>query len=188
MQAQNYAKKKADEVDRKKLFEEALGKFRSSDIEGVRPPLPVHLPVMQHGAVLASPMPVRSPTSTVHGTLCSDRRSTAVLPDAPCRAAAVQILAWPGCMRDATPAAGPVRPELTCAALQALVDFENVISTEPRGFRGDDGTRFTQVYRVAQYNIACCYSTIGQAGPCCASPGVPSSLSALCHDQRAATG
>ena len=37
MQAQNYAKKKADEVDRKKLFEEALGKFRSSDIEGVGP-------------------------------------------------------------------------------------------------------------------------------------------------------
>ena len=42
MQAQNYAKKKADEVDRKKLFEEALAKFRSSDIEGVRPPLAAH--------------------------------------------------------------------------------------------------------------------------------------------------
>ena len=53
--------------------------------------------------------------------------------------------------------------------LQALVDFENVISTEPKGFRGDDFSRYTQVYRVAQYNIACCYSTIGQA---CPPPGL----------------
>ena len=76
-------------------------------------------------------------------------------------------------MRSDALAAGPVGQVLTCAALQALVDFENVISTEPRGFRGDDGTRFTQVYRVAQYNIACCYSTIGQARPFCASCSVP---------------
>ena len=35
VQAQNYAKRKASEADRKKLFEEALAKFRNSDIEGV---------------------------------------------------------------------------------------------------------------------------------------------------------
>lgn len=33
---------------------------------------------------------------------------------------------------------------------------------EPKNFMGEDFSRVTQVYRVAQYNIACCYSAINQ--------------------------
>ena len=58
------------------------------------------------------------------------------------------------------------------------MDFENVVSTEPKGYRGDDFSKVTQVYRVAQYNIACCYSTIGQVRPCCRL--APSLVCACC--------
>ena len=44
----------------------------------------------------------------------------------------------------------------------ALVDFENVLAMEPANYLGDDFARVTQVYRATQYNIACCYSAIGQ--------------------------
>jgi len=44
----------------------------------------------------------------------------------------------------------------------ALIDFENVIGLEPKGFIGDDFARVTNVYRVAQYNVACCYSALDQ--------------------------
>ena len=44
----------------------------------------------------------------------------------------------------------------------ALVDFENVASLEPRNYVGDNGARVTPVLPVAVYNIACCYSTLGQ--------------------------
>lgn len=56
--------------------------------------------------------------------------------------------------------------------LQALVDFEEVLGMEPPNFVGDDFSRVTQIYRVTQFNIACCYSSLGQvrllciAGPC----------------------
>ena len=49
-------------------------------------------------------------------------------------------------------------------AVQALVDFENVLSLEPKNFVGDDFSRVTQIYRVTQYNIACCYSAMNQVG------------------------
>lgn len=45
---------------------------------------------------------------------------------------------------------------------QALQDFEEVISMEPKNYLGDDFSRITQIYRVAQYNLACCYSAIDQ--------------------------
>jgi hypothetical protein len=44
----------------------------------------------------------------------------------------------------------------------ALIDFENVLSMEPRNFVGDSGARVTPVYKVTQYNIACCYSMLDQ--------------------------
>ena len=46
--------------------------------------------------------------------------------------------------------------------MQALQDFEEVISMEPKNYLGDDFSRVTQIYRVAQYNLACCYSAIDQ--------------------------
>ena len=46
--------------------------------------------------------------------------------------------------------------------LQALVDFEEVLGMEPPNFVGDDFSRVTQIYRVTQFNIACCYSSMGQ--------------------------
>lgn len=45
---------------------------------------------------------------------------------------------------------------------QALIDFEEVISMEPKNYLGDDFSRVTQIFRVAQYNVACCYSAINQ--------------------------
>lgn len=36
---------------------------------------------------------------------------------------------------------------------QALIDFENVLSMEPKNYLGDDFSRVTQIYRVTQYNI-----------------------------------
>lgn len=50
--------------------------------------------------------------------------------------------------------------------LQALIDFEEVISMEPKNYLGDDFSRITQIYRVAQYNVACCYSAINQVRAC----------------------
>lgn len=44
----------------------------------------------------------------------------------------------------------------------ALVDFENIISMEPRNYIGDNLSRITPIYKVTQYNIACCYSMLGQ--------------------------
>lgn len=35
---------------------------------------------------------------------------------------------------------------------------------EPKNYLGDDFSRITQIYRVAQYNLACCYAAIDQAG------------------------
>jgi hypothetical protein len=48
---------------------------------------------------------------------------------------------------------------------EALIDFENVLALEPKNYLGDDFSRVTMVYRVTQYNIACCYSTLGQIDP-----------------------
>lgn len=45
---------------------------------------------------------------------------------------------------------------------EALIDFENVLGLEPKNYLGDDFSRVTQVYRVTQYNVACCYATLGQ--------------------------
>lgn len=45
---------------------------------------------------------------------------------------------------------------------EALIDFENVLALEPKNYLGDDFSRVTQIYRVTQYNIACCYATLGQ--------------------------
>jgi hypothetical protein len=46
----------------------------------------------------------------------------------------------------------------------ALVDFENIVSMEPRNYVGDNLSRVTPIYKVAQYNIACCYSMLSQVG------------------------
>ncbi|CAG9467690.1 unnamed protein product [Pedinophyceae sp. YPF-701] len=45
---------------------------------------------------------------------------------------------------------------------EAIIDFENVISLEPKNYLGDDFSRVTKIYRVTQYNIACCYSALEQ--------------------------
>ncbi|DBB14040.1 hypothetical protein WJX82_011515 [Trebouxia sp. C0006] len=44
----------------------------------------------------------------------------------------------------------------------ALVDFEEVLGMEPPNYVGDDFSRVTQIYRVTQYNISCCYSAMNQ--------------------------
>ena len=45
---------------------------------------------------------------------------------------------------------------------QALIDFEETISMEPKKYLGDNFSRVTQIYRVAHYNVACCYSVVNQ--------------------------
>lgn len=42
----------------------------------------------------------------------------------------------------------------------ALIDFENVLAAEPKNYVGDDFSRVTRIYKVTQYNIACCYSAL----------------------------
>ncbi len=44
------------------------------------------------------------------------------------------------------------------------MEFENIIAMEPRNFVGDNFSRNTPIYKVAQYNIACCYSMLDQVG------------------------
>ncbi len=38
-----------------------------------------------------------------------------------------------------------------------------MLALEPKNYVGDDFSRITQIYRVTQYNIACCYAAMGQA-------------------------
>jgi tetratricopeptide (TPR) repeat protein len=45
---------------------------------------------------------------------------------------------------------------------EALVVFENVVGLEPKNYIGDNMQKVTDVYRIAQYNVACCYSMIEQ--------------------------
>jgi len=45
---------------------------------------------------------------------------------------------------------------------EALVVFENVVGLEPKNYIGDNMQKVTDVYRIAQYNVACCYSMINQ--------------------------
>lgn len=43
---------------------------------------------------------------------------------------------------------------------KAVIDFENVRAAEPPNYMGDNFERVTPVYKVASYNIACCYSQL----------------------------
>lgn len=45
----------------------------------------------------------------------------------------------------------------------ALIDFENVISLEPKKYIGDDFARVSDLCMFAQYNVACCYSSLDKA-------------------------
>ena len=50
----------------------------------------------------------------------------------------------------------------------ALIVFEEVAALEPKNYMGDDFSKTTEIYKVAQYNIACCFSRLGKAdaSPC----------------------
>lgn len=48
---------------------------------------------------------------------------------------------------------------------EALIDFEEVIGMEPKNYVGDNFARVTPIYRVTQYNIACCYSALNSVEP-----------------------
>lgn len=45
----------------------------------------------------------------------------------------------------------------------ALIVFEEVAALEPKNYMGDDFSKTTEIYKVAQYNIACCFSRLGKA-------------------------
>jgi len=45
----------------------------------------------------------------------------------------------------------------------ALMIFEEVAALEPKNYMGDDFSKTTEIYRVAQYNIACCFSRLQKA-------------------------
>lgn len=63
----------------------------------------------------------------------------------------------------ASPLLGPQHAISSLATAQgALVDFENVAALEPRNYMGDSGSRVTPILPVTHYNIACCYSMLGQ--------------------------
>ncbi len=76
----------------------------------------------------------------------------------------------------------PIDVFLCTAFLQALVDFEEVLGMEPPNYVGDDFSRVTQIYRVTQYNISCCYSAMNQVNSsCCFVPADPGSKFHACH-------
>eukprot|EP00747_Dinoflagellata_sp_TGD_P167267 gnl/TRDRNA2_/TRDRNA2_191362_c0_seq1.p1 gnl/TRDRNA2_/TRDRNA2_191362_c0~~gnl/TRDRNA2_/TRDRNA2_191362_c0_seq1.p1 ORF type:complete len:382 (-),score=79.19 gnl/TRDRNA2_/TRDRNA2_191362_c0_seq1:324-1469(-) len=45
---------------------------------------------------------------------------------------------------------------------KALNDYSLAKALEPKNFMGDDFSRYTDIYRVASFNIACCYSKLNQ--------------------------
>lgn len=45
----------------------------------------------------------------------------------------------------------------------ALIDFENVISLEPKKYIGDDFARVSDICMFSHYNVACCYSALDKA-------------------------
>ena len=49
-------------------------------------------------------------------------------------------------------------------AMKSLVVFENVVGLEPKKFMGDNFSKVTNILKVAQYNVACCYSQINEVG------------------------
>lgn len=40
-----------------------------------------------------------------------------------------------------------------------------MLAMEPKNYVGDNFSRITQIYRVTQYNIACCYAAMGSVRP-----------------------
>ena len=42
----------------------------------------------------------------------------------------------------------------------ALIIFEEVVALEPKNYMSDDFKKTTELYKVSQYNIACCFSKI----------------------------
>merc|ERR1711966_605342 len=44
----------------------------------------------------------------------------------------------------------------------ALIIFEEVAALEPKNFMSDNFETSTEIFKVAQYNIACCFSKLGQ--------------------------
>jgi hypothetical protein len=48
---------------------------------------------------------------------------------------------------------------------EALIVFENIVGLEPKNYIGDNFEKVTSIFRVAQYNIACCYSCLGSVEP-----------------------
>jgi len=48
---------------------------------------------------------------------------------------------------------------------EALITFENIVALEPKNFIGDRFEKVTSIFRVAQYNAACCYACMGAIEP-----------------------
>ena len=44
----------------------------------------------------------------------------------------------------------------------ALIVFEEVAALEPKNYMSDSFEMATEIYRVSEYNIACCFSKLGQ--------------------------
>ena len=44
----------------------------------------------------------------------------------------------------------------------ALLQFEEVAALEPKNYMSDNFETTTEIYRVCQYNIACCFSNLGK--------------------------
>jgi hypothetical protein len=46
---------------------------------------------------------------------------------------------------------------------KALTEYSTARALEPKNFMADDFSRVTELYKVASFNIACCYSNLNQA-------------------------
>jgi hypothetical protein len=157
LQAQNYAARKEAEQKRRELFDQALSKFKKNDIEGVWlgcsklllwcPEQPQLDGRRKDYRQYLGVLPLLMLCSSCHDTtmICST------------------CLEWFQTVFECQHSDGQRHSSVKGVLFwQALIDFEEVISMEPKNYLGDDFSRITQIFRVAHYNVACCYSAINQ--------------------------
>jgi hypothetical protein len=144
-QARNYVTRKEQERKRRELFDDALDKFKAGDI-----------PVGGWAELRMGQKRGRRPSGF--------GKASGALTAAGWRVAQADRLLQTASSHPCNPFLNPHPPPKPNHPQSALVDFENVASLEPRNYVGDSGARITPILPVTQYNIACCYSSLGQVG------------------------
>jgi tetratricopeptide (TPR) repeat protein len=143
-QERNYIARKEAERQRREMFDDALVKFKKGVVEEVGGTTTVNECMLCYDVLVCRCM--QGLQALCLHVVGKGQRPPGVAP---------VVIPEEWCLRLGWPP--------TPCFLQALIDFENVLSLEPKNYLGDDFSRVTQIYRITQYNIACCYSMLDQA-------------------------